>query len=68
MATLDIILPTLHGTNCEDGTVQGVLASIGIPFVGCGVLASANGMDKIPMKMILKESRHFRVKMVCRFV
>ncbi|MCQ2153071.1 MAG: D-alanine--D-alanine ligase [Bacteroidales bacterium] len=54
VATLDVILPTLHGTNCEDGTVQGVLASIGIPFVGCGVLASANGMDKITMKMILR--------------
>lgn len=56
LATLDVMLPTLHGTNCEDGTMQGVLAAIGIPFVGCNVLASANGMDKITMKMILKES------------
>lgn len=55
VATLDVVLPTLHGTNCEDGTIQGVLAAIGIPFVGCGVLASANGMDKITMKMILRE-------------
>ncbi len=55
VATLDVILPTLHGTNCEDGTLQGVLTSIGIPFVGCNTLASANGMDKITMKMILKE-------------
>lgn len=55
-ATLDVVLPTLHGTNCEDGTIQGVLAAVGIPFVGCGVLASANGMDKITMKMILQSS------------
>lgn len=55
-AHLDVVLPTLHGTNCEDGTVQGVLACIGIPFVGCDVLSSANGMDKITMKMILQGS------------
>ncbi len=55
VAALDVILPTLHGTNCEDGTLQGVLTSIGIPFVGCNTLASANGMDKITMKMILKD-------------
>lgn len=56
VARLDVILPALHGTNCEDGTVQGVLASVGIPFVGCDVLSSANGMDKITMKMILQSS------------
>lgn len=56
LATLDVILPTLHGTNCEDGTIQGVLDTIGIPYVGCNTLASANGMDKITMKMILRES------------
>ena len=55
LATLDVVLPTLHGTNCEDGTLQGVLTSTGVPFVGCNTLASANGMDKITMKMILKE-------------
>lgn len=56
VARLDVVLPTLHGTNCEDGTLQGVLASTGIPFVGCDVLASANGMDKITMKQILQSS------------
>lgn len=55
LAKLDVVLPTLHGTNCEDGTLQGVLTSTGVPFVGCNTLASANGMDKITMKMILKE-------------
>jgi len=56
VARLDVVLPALHGTNCEDGTLQGVLACCGIPFVGCGVLASANGMDKITMKQILQSS------------
>ena len=52
-ATLDVILPALHGTNCEDGSFQGTIEMTGIPYAGCNVLASANGMDKITMKMIL---------------
>lgn len=52
---LDVILPALHGTNCEDGTFQGIMEFCGIPYTGCNPLASANGMDKITMKMILKE-------------
>ncbi len=55
VANLDVILPALHGTNCEDGTFQGVMEFSGIPYTGCNTLASANGMDKITMKMILKE-------------
>ena len=43
----------LHGSNGEDGVFEGVLESTGIPYAGCNVLASANGMDKITMKMIL---------------
>lgn len=43
---LDAAFPVLHGKNGEDGTVQGLLALAGIPCVGCGVLASALGMDK----------------------
>ena len=54
--TLDVILPALHGTNCEDGSFQGAIEMTGIPYAGCNVLASANGMDKITMKMILAES------------
>lgn len=50
---LDVVIPVLHGSNGEDGIFEGVLESIGIPFAGCNVLASANGMDKITMKMIL---------------
>ena len=55
VAKLDVVVPTLHGTNCEDGTFQGVMEFAGIPYAGCNTLASANGMDKITMKMILKE-------------
>lgn len=50
---LDVVIPVLHGSNGEDGIFEGVLESIGIPFAGCNTLASANGMDKITMKMIL---------------
>ncbi|MCI9607965.1 MAG: D-alanine--D-alanine ligase [Muribaculaceae bacterium] len=50
---LDVAIPVLHGSNGEDGTFEGVLESIGIPYAGCDVLSSANGMDKITMKMIL---------------
>lgn len=55
VAKLDVVLPALHGTNCEDGTFQGIMEFCGIPYTGCNTLASANGMDKITMKMILKE-------------
>lgn len=53
---LHIAFPILHGSHGEDGMFQGLLETIGIPFVGCDTLASANGMDKITMKMILAES------------
>lgn len=54
VARLDVSVPVLHGTNGEDGIFEGVLQTIGLPFAGCDVLASANGMDKITMKMILR--------------
>jgi len=53
VATLDVVLPVLHGSNVEDGIFEGVLQTIGIPYAGCDTLSSANGMDKITMKMIL---------------
>ncbi len=53
-ATLDVAIPVLHGSYGEDGTFEGILDAIGIPYAGCNVLASANGMDKITMKMILQ--------------
>ena len=54
LTTLDVVIPVLHGTNCEDGIFEGVLETIGIPYAGCNTLSSANGMDKITMKMILQ--------------
>jgi D-alanine-D-alanine ligase len=47
---LDVIFPALHGPFGEDGTIQGLLELAGIPYVGCGVLASALAMDKIACK------------------
>lgn len=59
-AYIDVAFPVLHGSNGEDGSFQGFLSAIGIPFVGCDVLSSAIGMDKIIMKMIL-ESCHIPI-------
>lgn len=56
VSELHIAIPVLHGSHGEDGMFQGVMETIGIPFVGCDTLSSANGMDKITMKMILRES------------
>lgn len=55
-ARFDVVIPVLHGSNGEDGIFEGVLETIGIPYAGCSTLASANGMDKITMKMILQAS------------
>ena len=47
---VDVVFPLLHGPYGEDGTVQGLLELAGLPYVGCGVVGSAVGMDKIMMK------------------
>ena len=52
---IDLVFPVVHGTNVEDGALQGYFKTIGIPFVGCDVTASAIGMDKFIMKTVLKE-------------
>lgn len=49
---LDVVFPVLHGPFGEDGTLQGLLELAGVPYVGCGVLASAVGMDKITSKAV----------------
>jgi D-alanine-D-alanine ligase len=54
--TLDVAFPVLHGTYGEDGVLQGLLEIHGLPYVGCDVLSSATGMDKIVMKMIVRDS------------
>jgi D-alanine-D-alanine ligase len=51
---LDVVFPILHGSNGEDGTVQGLLDLANVPYVGCGVLGSALGMDKEKMKLIFR--------------
>ena len=57
---LDLVFPVLHGPYGEDGTIQGLLELANVPYVGCGVLASAVGMDKSVMK-VLFASRGLRV-------
>lgn len=53
---LDVVFPALHGTYGEDGTVQGLLEMADVPYVGCGVLASSCGMDKVTMKSLFVEA------------
>ena len=53
LQTLDVVFPVLHGPYGEDGSVQGLLKTAGIPFAGPGVLAAAVGMDKDVMKRLL---------------
>jgi len=53
---VDVVFPVLHGENGEDGTIQGLFALSGIPFVGPGVRASADCMDKITAKRLLAEA------------
>lgn len=54
---IDMVFPIVHGTNVEDGTLQGYLQSIGIPFVGSDVYASVVGQDKIYMKQIFTSEK-----------
>ena len=61
---LDVVFPVMHGTYGEDGTIQGLLEMAGIPYVGCGVLASSCGMDKATMKALF---RHAGLP-VCKYV
>lgn len=54
---VDIAFPVLHGTFGEDGCIQGLFKMVNLPFVGCGVMACANGMDKEVMKRLLVEAK-----------
>lgn len=56
LSRLDVVFPVLHGTYGEDGTIQGLLEMMDIPYVGCGVLASACGMDKAVMKTLFRDA------------
>ena len=54
--SIDVAFPVLHGTYGEDGTVQGLLELLGVPYVGCGVMASALGMDKVATKAAFQQA------------
>ena len=51
---IDVVLPIFHGPNGEDGTIQGLCELAGIPYVGCGVMASAVAMDKAVTRLVAK--------------
>jgi D-alanine-D-alanine ligase len=53
---VDVVFPVLHGTYGEDGTIQGLLEMANLPYVGCGVLASSCGMDKVMMKALFERA------------
>ncbi|MBA3806359.1 MAG: D-alanine--D-alanine ligase [Acidobacteria bacterium] len=53
---LDVLFPVLHGTYGEDGTLQGLFDMADVPYVGCGVLASSCGMDKVTMKALFRDA------------
>ena len=53
---LDVVFPVLHGLGGEDGTIQGMLEMLKVPYVGCGVLASSVGMDKVYTKIVYEKA------------
>ncbi len=55
-ARADVVIPIIHGTTGEDGTLQGFLDFLGIPYVGAGVAGSAIGMDKAVFKSLLRDA------------
>lgn len=54
---IDVAFPIVHGTNVEDGTLQGYLDTIGIPYVGSSVLGAALGQDKVVMKQVFESEK-----------
>lgn len=53
---IDVAMPIVHGTNVEDGALQGFLKTLDVPFTGCDVLSSAVGMDKHVMKLVFQDA------------
>lgn len=53
---MDVVFPVMHGKYGEDGTIQGLLEIIKVPYVGCGVLASSIGMDKVYTKIVFEKA------------
>lgn len=56
MGGFDVVIPAVHGTNVEDGTLMGMLEMLGVPYAACDVTSSALGMDKYLMKAALKDA------------
>lgn len=56
IAVIDVAFPIVHGTNVEDGALQGFIKTLNLPFVGCDVLVSAICMDKYAMKVMLRDA------------
>ena len=57
LKTMDVIFPVLHGLDGEDGSIQGMLEMLGIPYVGCKILASSIGLDKAYAKIIFEKAK-----------
>lgn len=64
LKTFDVIFPVLHGLYGEDGTIQGIFELLKIPYVGCGVLASSVGMDKVYSKIIFDKAKINQTKYI----
>ena len=58
---VDIVIPVVHGTHCEDGSIQGYLETVGIPYSGSDVISAGLGQDKVYMKMVFE---HHNIPMV----
>ncbi|MBR2406661.1 MAG: D-alanine--D-alanine ligase [Clostridia bacterium] len=56
VASFEVALPAVHGTNVEDGTLMGFLEMLNVPYVGCDVTSAALGMDKFAMKSVLRDA------------
>ena len=56
LKSLDVVFPVLHGLGGEDGSIQGLFELLGVPYVGCGILASSMGMDKAYTKIIFEKA------------
>lgn len=63
LVPIDVFFPILHGTYGEDGTIQGLFEMADVPYVGCGVVSSSSGMDKVFMKAMFRDAG----LPICRF-
>ena len=64
LRSLDVVFPVLHGLYGEDGTIQGLFELLGVPYVGCRVLASSLGMDKVYAKVIFDKANISQAKYI----